>query len=407
MGKAAMRKIRCLTGFDEKLLWTAPVLLLMLFGSAPGICAGNHVVAWGAGMIINPADNNDYGQSIVPASLTNAVYVAGGWRHSLALKTDGTLQGWGDDSLGQTDFIPGNNYVTIACGKLHSLALKSDGTVMANAGFDLNGQTDVPANLSNVVAIACGFFHSLALKTDGTLVTWGGQGSADYGQGVVPSGLSNVVAIVGGGWHNLVLKSDGTLFAWGRGDSGQTNIPAGLSNVVAIAAGAAHNLVLKANGTVVAWGLNTYGQTNVPSDLSNVVAIAAGGWHNLALQNDGTVVAWGAGIGSDTNVDYGQNIVPTGLTNVVQIAAGTLHSLALVGTRPPVTQIVLAQPSLGTNGFSVSLPTQIGRVYQLEFKNSLTDSTWQSLSLRAGTGGRLQLTDPAVASQRFYRVLQW
>jgi hypothetical protein len=407
MGKIAMRKIRCLTGLDGRLLWTAPVLVLMLFGFTPNVRAGNHVTAWGAGLIINPADNNDFGQSIVPASLTDAVYVAGGWRHSLALKTDGTLQGWGDDSLGQIDFPPGNNYVTIACGKLHSLALKSDGSVVANAGFDLNGQTDVPANLSNVVAIACGFFHSLVLKADGTLVAWGGQGSGDYGQGVVPSGLSNVVAIAGGGWHNLVLKSDGTLFAWGRNDSGQTNIPVGLSNVVAIAAGAAHNLVLKADGTVLAWGLNTYGETNAPANLSNVVAIAAGGWHNLALKNDGTVVAWGAGIGSDTNVDYGQNIVPANLTNVAQIAAGTLHSLALVGTGPPVMQVVLSQPHLETNGFSVVLSAQIGRVYQLEYKNSLTDSTWQLLPLCAGNGGMLQLTDPAVASQRFYRVQQW
>jgi hypothetical protein len=43
----------------------------------------------------------------------------------------------------------------------------------------------------------------------------------------------------------------------------------------------------------------------------------------------------------------------------------------------------------------------------LEYKNSLTDSVWQSLPLRAGTGGALQLTDPSVVSQRFYRVLQW
>jgi hypothetical protein len=36
--------------------------------------AGNRVVAWGAGATYHPADNNDYGQSIVPASLTNQVW---------------------------------------------------------------------------------------------------------------------------------------------------------------------------------------------------------------------------------------------------------------------------------------------------------------------------------------------
>jgi alpha-tubulin suppressor-like RCC1 family protein len=404
---AAMSKFQRVPGCGGRLCLALLVLMPVLFGSVSKALAGTSVVAWGAGMIYNPADTNDYGQSIVPTDLTNAVMVAGGWWHSLALKADGTLQGWGDDSLGQIDFPSGTNYVAIACGWWHSLALKSDGTVAA-AGYDLYGQTAVPADVNNnVVAVACGFYHSLALKSDGTVVAWGGQGSVNYGQGAVPPGLSNVVAIAGGGWHSLVLKSDGTLFAWGWDANGQTNIPAGLSNVVAIAAGAAHNLVLKADGTVMAWGLNAYGETNVPPGLSNVVAIAAGGWHNLALKSDGTVVAWGAGIGTDGYVDYGQNIVPTNLSGVVQIAAGKVHSLALVGSGPPVTKTDLVQPDFGSNGFSASLPTQNGRVYQLEYKNSLTDSTWQFLPLHAGTGGTLQLTDPAVASQRFYCVLRW
>jgi hypothetical protein len=215
------------------------------------------------------------------------------------------------------------------------------------------------------------------------------------------------VAIAGGGWHSLALKSDGTLTGWGRTDYGQAYIPTGLSNVVAIAAGAAFSLVLKADGMLVAWGDNYYGQTNIPPGLSNMVAIAAGGWHCLALKSNGTVIAWGAGSGSNPNVDYGQNQVPTGLSNVVQIAAGQVNSLALVGNGPPVTQVLLTQPILGTNGFSLRLPTANGRVYQLVFQNSLMDYAWQSLPLHAGTGRVLSLTDPAPAVQRFYRVEQW
>jgi alpha-tubulin suppressor-like RCC1 family protein len=216
-----------------------------------------------------------------------------------------------------------------------------------------------------------------------------------------------VVAIAAEAYHSLALKADGTVTGWGRTDYGQASTPSGVSNVVAIAAGFADSLALEANGKVVAWGDNTFGQTNIPAGLSNVVAIASGWWHNLALKSNGTVVAWGAGGGSNPYVDYKQTNVPTGLTNVVQIAAGTAHSLALVGTAPPVMQAAIISPSLGTNGFSFSLPTQNGRVYELEFKNSLTDDVWQSLPLKAGTGGLLQWTDSAFAAMRFYRVSRW
>jgi hypothetical protein len=397
-----MEKIQYVANY-RNWFFVGMVLSLALFGCMQKSCAGNHVIAWGAGTNVNMADYNESGQSMVPVNLTNAVLVAGGWQHSLALKADGALEGWGNDSVEQTDFPAGTNYVAIDCGDLHSVALRSDGTVVATGDYDFYGEDDVPSDLSNVVSIACGYYHSLALKADGTLAAWGGQGSVNYGQGTttnVPADISNIVAIAAGGYHNLVLKSDGTLFAWGDGDSGDTNIPVGLSNIVAIAAGGDYNLALKSDGTLFAWGGNDHGQTGIPTGLSNVVAIAAGAAHNLALKADGTVVAWGWN-------NYGQTNVPANLTNVIQIAAGDLNSLALVGTNPPVTQVTLPQPNFETNGFSVSLPTRNGRVYQLQYKNSFADQNWQSLPLHAGSGGILQLIDPASAPQRFYRVEQW
>lgn len=373
--------------------------------------APSNVVAWGAGTIFKPADNNDYGQAKIPVDLTNATFLTGGWRHSLALRKSDSLLGWGDDTLFQTDLSPTNEYVALACGDMFSIGLKTNGTLVGS-GDDYYGQLEIPPGLSNVVAIACGGYHGLALKSDGTVVAWSTNG-ADLGtqnfhQTRVPTDLSDVVAIAGGGWHSLALKSDGSLVAWGRNDYGQGAIPIGISNVVAISAGAAHNLILKSDGTVFAWGLDTYGQTDIPAGLSNVVAIASGGWHNLALKSDGTVVAWGAGSGSNTNVDYKQSIVPPNLTNVVQVAAGKLHSLALLGAAPPVTQVMLANFNYGTNGFTVSVPTFNGRVYRLEYKDSLTDANWTALPLQAGTGGILQLNAPSVsARQRFYRVRQW
>jgi hypothetical protein len=403
-------QLRDLRKYNSRRLRSAAVLVGWL-AMGSHCFAQTRVVAWGAGTTVaTPPDYNNYGQSIVPAGLTNAVYVAAGWRHSLALRSDGTILGWGDDSSGQTDLPPGTNYLTLACGSLHSLALRDDGTLVAT-GDDFYGQTDFPAGLSNVVAIACGFYHSLALKSDGMVVAWGASANTrpvgtnpNYGQTIVPAGLSNVVAIAAGGYHSVALKADGTVIGWGD----FKDVLPGVSNLVSIATGAQADLAIRAGKTVLVWGGNTYGQTNVPAGLSNVVAVAAGGWHELALKTNGTVVAWGAGTGGNTYVDCGQDLVPAGLSNVIQVAAGQVNSLALVGSDPPVTQGWLTLPALGTNGFGVRLqPTHNGRVYQLQFSSGLGQNLWESLPLAAGTGASLEWTNQTSANQKFYRILQW
>jgi alpha-tubulin suppressor-like RCC1 family protein len=121
--------------------------------------------------------------------------------------------------------------VAIAAGVSHSLALKSDGTVVG-WGNNSSGEATPPASLNDVTAIAAGNGYSLALKSDGTVVGWGN----DYiGQATPPAGLSDVVAIAAGDSHSLALKSDGTVVA-GATMAGQAT-PWGLSDV-AISAGA-------------------------------------------------------------------------------------------------------------------------------------------------------------------------
>ncbi len=170
------------------------------------------------------------------------------------------------------------NAITVAAGDRHSIALTSDGTIVG-WGYNGHGQITPPAGLTDVVAIdACGNYN-LALNSDGTVVAWG---SNTTGQTDVPVGLTNVVAIAAGRFHALALKSDGTVVGWGLNANGQATAPAGLTNVIAIAAGSSHSLVLKSDGTVVAWGYNFSGQANVPSGLSNVIAITAGSNHSVA-----------------------------------------------------------------------------------------------------------------------------
>jgi hypothetical protein len=91
--------------------------------------------------------------------------------------------------------------VAIAAGEYHSLAVRADGTVVA-WGDDSGGQCDVPAGLSNVVAVAGGGTHSLALMTNGAVVAWGDN---DNGQCSLPSDLSDVLGIGAGEEHSLAL----------------------------------------------------------------------------------------------------------------------------------------------------------------------------------------------------------
>jgi len=276
---------------------------------------------------------NYYGQTNVPAGLSNVVAAGVGETHCLALRADGTVATWGS---GQISVPAGlSNVVSVAGGGYHNLALQSNGTVVAWGSY-YNGSSwvpmIVPTDLSNVVAVAAGTYDSLALQADGTVTAWGSCfSSAGLVPITVPVDLSNVVAVAGNWSHTLALRADGTVVAWGYNNYGQTDVPAGLSNVVAVTAGANHSLALRADGTVAAWGDNSAGQASVPAGLSNVVAVAAGQYHSLALRADGSVVAWG-------NNGYGQTSVPSWVTGVGGIATRDSVCLAVPAAgRPFIT----------------------------------------------------------------------
>ncbi|PYJ03506.1 MAG: hypothetical protein DME25_12050, partial [Verrucomicrobia bacterium] len=346
---------------------------------------------------VGAAGDNSAGQILVPPQAANLVALAAGAWHSLALKANGTVLAWGDDSLGQTDLPSGAHIsvvpvVAIAAGGYHTLAIRANGTVLAWGANDYGG----------VIAIAGGTRHSLALKADGTVAAWGDE---SLGQTDTPPELAGVVAIAAGGSHNLALKSDGTVAAWGDNTDangifvGQSVVPAGLANVVAIAAGDYHSLAVRNDGTVVAWGDDSQSQSSVPAGLAGVVAVAAGRAHSLALKTDGTVAAWGANLN-------GQCDLPVMLTTAVALAAGAYHSLALVDDGTFVPR--LFSPAWNSGRFAVLVQTLNRKNYAFEYKSSLAATNWTAISNLEGNAGLRLLSDPGASlSRRFYRVRQW
>ena len=292
----------------------------------------------------------------IPADLTNAIAIAAGWLHGLALRADGTVLAWGDNRL---------------------------------------GQTNIPAGLAGVVSIVAAGSHNLALKSDGTVVGWGDN---SFGQTDIPVGLTNIAAIAAGTNGSLALSRDGHVYGWGADDQGRPlSLPPDLTNLVAIATRDSMLLGIRDDGSLAVWQTNPAGPPYVPPGPSNLVEIAANPGLDLELADDGTVSSWA---------------VPTNTTaavaNVVAIAVGGGTAFALLGSGPALVPVLLDNALYDTNGFSVPVPTQSGRVYSLEYKDSLAENQWKPLPLSAGTGNLLTLRDTtATGAARFYCVRRW
>jgi hypothetical protein len=246
------------------------------------------------------------------------------------------------------------------------------------------------------VAIAAGYLHNLALKADGTVVGWGydGEGETD-----VPAGLSNVVAVAAGAWHSLALKNDGTLVAWGDNSSGQANLPAGLRNVAAMAGGGYHSLALIAGPP---W-IIAPPQSQIVCQGSTVTfrVVAAGLPPSYQWQFNGTNLAGArAGTLTLTNVQFSDagNYSVT-LTNL----AGVTNSAAAVLT--VINGPALVLPCMMGNGaFSCLLVGEAGRNYLIEVTTDFV--TWTPLTTLSNATGQAPITDTNAtgSATSFYRA---
>ena len=181
--------------------------------------------------------------------------VSGGGSHTVAIKTDGTLWAWGfngDGALGTNDttnrntpittFAGGNDWKQVSGGQFRfSMAIKTDGTLWGwgSGGNGKLGTNDTTNRLTPVTTfdggtnwkqLSCGDFHTAAIKTDGTLWAWGNGSDGRLGVNDTTDRSTPVTTFAGGtNWkqigsgyaHTTAIKTDGTLWTWGRGTSGQ------------------------------------------------------------------------------------------------------------------------------------------------------------------------------------------
>ena len=323
---------------------------------------------------------------------TNWKQVSCGEVHTAAIKTDGTLWTWGNGLDGQlgnglsggrstpsTTFAGGINWAQVSCGGRHTVAIKTDGTLWTwgNGTFGRLGNASTTARATPVTTFAGGinwaqvsggYGSTSAIKTDGTLWTWGLGSDGQLGNGSTINTSTPVTTFAGGtnwrqvscgGRHTAVLNSSNQLYVFGNGSSGQLGENPDLSSIIPgqtfqpttdwkqVSCGQNHTAAIKTNRTLWTWGNGSYGRLGNASTINvstpvttfaggtNWKQVGCGGRHTLAIKTDGTLWTWGRGndgqLGNAVTTSASTPVTTrAGGTNWKQVSGGADHTAAVL-----------------------------------------------------------------------------
>ena len=233
---------------------------------------------WGEPISISGISNSNSTNKSSPVQLgsdTNWSSVFSGPYSTFALKTNGTLWAWGDNSAGQ---------------------LGTNNTIARSSPVQVGADTDwisIGGNTQNV----------LAIKTNGTLWSWGDNTFGTLGDNTTISRSSPVQVGSLTTWArisktqstgsdtNFLIKTDGTLWVCGDSRHGQT----GLNSI----------------------SIERSSPTQIGSD-TNWSIVNAGYSSVVGVKSDGTLWSWGSNSGGILGLS---NIIPR--SSPTQIGSGT------------------------------------------------------------------------------------
>lgn len=225
------------------------------------VSANNELWAWGTNVAGSLGNGKKDGlQVYIPEKITannEWVNMSFGSSHSLALKADGSLWGWGANKYGEL----GNSSL--------------GDTVITPSRID---------NSTDWASIASNTRSNFALKKNGTLWFWGEKSSwIDTAATIINKPIQVGIdtdwkSIQMGYWHTLFIKQDSTLWGIGQnayGELGESNFrvpvkkPTLIDNTnkwLSAAAGSNHTYAIRKDSTLWGWGSNYSRQLGVPSN---------------------------------------------------------------------------------------------------------------------------------------------
>jgi alpha-tubulin suppressor-like RCC1 family protein len=353
--------------------------------------------AWGNNAIGQLATGNTSSYSTPTQEISGGTTwnkISMGWFSGAGIKTDGTLWTWGNNgnagNLGQGVSGPntsspatvagGGTWTAVAAGGGLMAAIKTDGTLW---GWGYNGSGNFSSPVSSMsgtwTAVAAQQGTALALKSDGTIWGWGHDDYGQLGRGTPGSteSLSAPVQVAASQGSNFAvlatcsyntsaaIKKDGTLWSWGFDHYGEcgsgsataypyrkptpTQVAGGGTTWARVAFGTNHAVAVKTDGTLWTWGQNNYGQLGdgTTTNRSSPGTVAGGGttWSTvsattiagalgatMAIKTDGTLWTWGQNnvgqLGNGSTVDTSTpGIVPGGITSWTQVASNYLNGV--------------------------------------------------------------------------------
>jgi len=363
---------------------------------ACGVANDGSLWCWGKNLYGQLGDNSNVDKDVATQENSHSLnwkQVSAGGDHTCGVKISGQLFCWGNGSYGQLGNAAGTfiqmtpvrensqatNWKQVSGGYDHTCAVKTNGTLYC-WGYNLDGElgdstlanknTPTQAGTdTNWSQVAASYYHTCAVKTNGTLYCWGSNSKGVLGLGSSANswysspqqvGSDTNWKQVGGGpraeLHTCAVKTTGELYCWGSDDYGQMGLGTNPNFYLAptkvgsdldwneVADGYGFTCATKTDNTLYCWGYNFYGQVGDASLTNRRTPVQVGSdntWSNISAgymntcgaKSGNTGHCWGYNqYGQLGNGTTGFKMIPNQVgsdTNWTQVLTGDMHTCSV------------------------------------------------------------------------------